>query len=106
MIRWLLIFAFTLGFLPSADMNGGLSKGFFAGVCSVPWCVLGSSTTLDFCCLFRRLDFTRGLPFGGRLVVVKPKGMGVVAIGGLIRPSPASWLPRLGMPWPLLASSS
>ena len=94
-------FALTLGFFPSALINGGLSKGFTIGssftsstmsLSSMKGATVvtvmenlpglsgvgeGKELGVDWwrCCC-RRLDFTRGLALKGRLVVVKPRGMG------------------------------
>ena len=94
-------FALTLGFFPSALINGGLSKGFTIGssftsstmsLSSMKGAAVvtvmenlpglsgvgeGKEEGVDWwrCCC-RRLDFTRGLALKGRLVVVKPRGIG------------------------------
>ena len=89
-------FALTLGFFPSALINGGLSKGFTIGssvtssTTSLSSIKGGTATNdllssctggLGVLSLFRwfclMLDFTRGLALKGRLVVVKPRGMGL-----------------------------
>ena len=93
-------FALTLGFFPSALINGGLSKGFTIGssvtssTTSLSSIKGGTATNdllsswggglgrdrglgvglLRWFCLM--LDFTLGLALKGRLVVVKPRGMG------------------------------
>ena len=88
-------FALTLGFFPSALINGGLSKGFTIGssvtssTASLSSIKGGTATNdllsswtggLGVLSLFRWFclmsDFTLGLAFTGRLVVVKPRGIG------------------------------